>query len=136
MILVDSSFLYATYNLRDSRHAEAAAADLQPRGSLIIPSIILPEVSFLFRRDLGYLGIQRLLRTLAATRPRLESMEIDDLRRMREIAQDYESARFDFVDCCIMAMSERLDITRVATFDRRDFTMFRPRHCAYLDLLP
>ncbi len=48
----------------------------------------------------------------------------------------YPGAKLDFVDCCIMAMSERLNITRVCTFDRRDFSIFRPAHCDYLELLP
>jgi len=48
----------------------------------------------------------------------------------------YADARLDFVDCCIMALTERLDIRRVATFDRRDFSIFRPNHGDYLELLP
>jgi hypothetical protein len=35
-----------------------------------------------------------------------------------------------------MALSERLNITQVCTVDRRDFSMFRPLHCDYLELLP
>ena len=35
-----------------------------------------------------------------------------------------------------MTIAERLGVTRIATFDRRDFSIFRPRHCDYLDLLP
>jgi uncharacterized protein len=48
----------------------------------------------------------------------------------------YFDAKLDFVDCCIMALSERMNITKVCTFDRRDFGMFPPQHCAYLELLP
>jgi predicted nucleic acid-binding protein len=48
----------------------------------------------------------------------------------------YASARLDFVDCCLMALSERLNITQICTYDRRDFSMFRPAHCDYLTLLP
>jgi len=53
-----------------------------------------------------------------------------------EISQQYADARLDLVDCCIMAIAERLNVTRVATFDRRDFSVFKPNHCDYLDLLP
>jgi hypothetical protein len=35
-----------------------------------------------------------------------------------------------------MALSERLQITQVCTFDRRDFSIFRPTHYDYLELLP
>jgi predicted nucleic acid-binding protein len=50
--------------------------------------------------------------------------------------QTYEDSKLDFVDYCIMALAERLTIMQVCTFDRRDFAMFRPCHCDYLDLLP
>jgi predicted nucleic acid-binding protein len=66
----------------------------------------------------------------------LISLTKDDAERATEIMEAYSDARFDFVDCCIMALSERLNITQVCTFDRRDFVIFRPKHCDYLELLP
>ncbi len=68
--------------------------------------------------------------------PLVEPLNVDDLTRVREILQTYPDAKLDFVDCCIMAMSARLNITRVCTFDHRDFSIFRPAHCDYLELLP
>ena len=67
---------------------------------------------------------------------RLESLEWADIQRVHEIAETYTDAEFDLVDCCIMALAERLNISQVATFDRRDFSIYRPRHCDYLELLP
>jgi predicted nucleic acid-binding protein len=55
---------------------------------------------------------------------------------MREIMLQYKDAGFDYVDAAIMAISERLNITRVCMFDRRDFPIFRPKHCPALELLP
>ncbi len=48
----------------------------------------------------------------------------------------YADAEFNFTDTAIMAQAERLNINRIATFDRRDFSVFRPTHCEYLELLP
>jgi predicted nucleic acid-binding protein len=48
----------------------------------------------------------------------------------------YATAEFDLVDACIMALSERHEIKQICTFDRRDFSIFRPKHCEYLELLP
>ena len=60
----------------------------------------------------------------------------DDVKRAIDVMESYADARFDFVDCCIMALTERLNITRICTFDRRDFSIFRPKHCDFLELLP
>lgn len=35
-----------------------------------------------------------------------------------------------------IALAERLDVRQIATLDRRDFTVVRPRHVDVLTLLP
>jgi len=135
-IILDSSFLYALYNANDSRHQQAMEFATPYTGSTVIPDVILPEVGYLFLRDLGYRGVQTFLENFKRVNARLEPLEKTDLIRVHEISMMYSSAEFDVVDCCIMRLAERLNITRVATFDRRDFSIFRPRHCDYLELLP
>lgn len=94
------------------------------------------QLSYLFLRDLGYRGVQTFLAYFMQINWKLEALEIRDLGRIHEIAETYTSAKFDVVDCCIMTLAERLDITRVATFDQRDFSVFKPHHCDFLELLP
>lgn len=50
--------------------------------------------------------------------------------------RDYADSRVDFVDCVIMAMAERLDVKRVLTVDRKHFSLFRPKHCEFFEILP
>jgi predicted nucleic acid-binding protein len=78
----------------------------------------------------------RFLDRLVAAQPTLQPLTLPDIANARRIMATFPAARLDFVDCCIMALSERLNITQVCTFDRRDFVIFRPQHCNYLDLLP
>lgn len=60
----------------------------------------------------------------------------EDLGRICEIAEEYRDSRLDVVDCCIIALAERLQIKRIATFDRRDFHIVRPSHTEYFEILP
>ena len=53
-----------------------------------------------------------------------------------EILEEYADSRLDFVDATIVALAERLNITRVLTLDRRDFSIIRPAHCSYFEILP
>jgi predicted nucleic acid-binding protein len=103
---------------------------------VIIPDVVLVEVVFLADRAGGVPAKLSLLDFVANFPGTLQPITRDDLKRVREIMQMYADARLDFVDCCIMALSERLNITQICTFDRRDFVIFRPKHCDYLDLLP
>ena len=135
-ILTDSSFIYALYNRQDSRHQQAMDFASSNTEETWIPDVVLPEVSYLFLRDIGYSGVQIFLKNLKEIHPRWIPIVHADLDRMYDISMSYTSAQFDLVDCCIMAQAERLNISRIATFDRRDFSIFRPRHCDYLELLP
>lgn len=134
--IVDSSFIYALYNSIDSHHDIADAFAKNYSGTTYVPDVILPEVCYLFRRDFGQIGVQRFLNQFKGINAQFVSLSRSDLARIHEIAATYASAGFDIVDCCIMALAERLGVTRIATFDRRDFSIFRPRHCDFLELLP
>jgi len=135
-ILVDSSFLYALYN-RDEKTSEAvsAIADLY-RGQFLIPYVVLTEVAYLFNHAGGVPALMRFLDALATANYAYEIISNQGLIRICEIITEYDDAKFDFVDCCIMALAERLNITQVCTLDQRDFSIFRPKHCDYLELLP
>jgi predicted nucleic acid-binding protein len=52
------------------------------------------------------------------------------------ILEQYADSQLDFADAAIVAIAERLNITRVYTLDRRDFSIIRPSHCDYFELLP
>lgn len=59
-----------------------------------------------------------------------------DLWRARELLLQYPGTKIELVDCCIVALAERLNITRVATLDRRDFSILRTRDGQFLEILP
>lgn len=103
---------------------------------MLVPDLVLPEVSYLLRRNLGYANSLNFFDFFQNRYVRLAPILQGDLAAVYEISQHYADARFDLVDCCIMAIAERLNITRIATFDRRDFSIFQPSHCDFLELLP
>lgn len=136
-VLVDSSFLYALYAENDLRHDEALLVTQLIEGRLLIPQVMLGEAAFLFRRERNGLRLAaEFMRVLSRDEPFLIDVTTIDLDRAAEIMLEYEEAKFDFVDCCLMALSERLNITTVCTFDERDFGIFRPKHVERLELLP
>jgi predicted nucleic acid-binding protein len=53
-----------------------------------------------------------------------------------DVMHTYLDADLDLVDCRLTALAERMSITRICTFDRRDFSIIRPRHTDYFELLP
>lgn len=135
-LITDSSFLVALYDGSEVQHPKAYDFAENRSELIFVPDVVLPEVGFLLRRNLGYANSFNFFDFFNYSFVRLVPVLEEDLARVYGISRQYESAQFDIVDCCIMAIAERLNITRIATFDRRDFSVFRPSHCDYLELLP
>jgi uncharacterized protein len=134
--LIDTSFLLATVSQRDTYHetAREALRTLKSQRQLVAP--VLPEVFYMTMVRVGYDEAVSLVNRLTTSGLLIIDLTNDDYIRMDQIMRGYRDARFDFVDVAQMAVSERLNIRQIYTFDRRDFAQFRPRHCDYLDLLP
>ncbi len=134
--IADSNFVYALYNANDIHHQDGMNFLSQNTEVMLVPDVVLPEVNYLIARDIGHSGMRTFLEHFMQLDVQLEAVGMEDLARVRDIVSAYADARFDIVDCCIMAIAERMNITRIATFDRRDFSIFQPRHCDFLELLP
>lgn len=128
-ILVDSSFLIALYDQDSDDYKEAREIARFYRGQFLVPQVALTEVIYLLKRETGVQGAVDFLEEFIDSQPDLQDVTVDDLKRVQDIMRQYATARLDFVDCSIMALAERLNITQVCTLDRRDFSIFRPSHC-------
>lgn len=133
--LIDTGALLAAIAQNDDLHDICALA-LEEEAEPFLPYIILPELAYLILRDIGYSTLTQFLHSIAAGVLPLVASTPDDLERAAYLLTQYTDARVDFVDCVIVAMAERLNITRILTVDRRHFTLFRPKHCHSFELLP
>lgn len=64
------------------------------------------------------------------------SIQRGDYIRAIQIMRQRLDAQLDLTDGTVMALAERLGITEIATFDRRDFSIVRPKHADSFTLLP
>lgn len=135
-VLLDSSFLFALNNVDDTYHRRATEYTGRDNRRQIIPDVVLTEVAYLLKTNVGQSAVLEFLDELITPGISFQALSPTDIIRAREIMSVFLDSHLDFVDCCIMALSERLEVTRVCTFDRRDFAIFRPKHCDFLELLP
>ena len=134
LALLDSSYLYALSDRDDKYHERARSFAREGTIEYVLPDVVLTEVTYSLRKLIGKHAEIAFLKTQARFPIRRIGLEADDLKRVHDIMSQY--MQFDFVDCCIMALAERLNVGGVCTFDRRDFSLFKPSHCEYLELLP
>ncbi len=96
----------------------------------------ITETSYLLARDVGIELAAAFVAGLPHTDLILENPLPADYHRAAFLMRQYADAELDFVDALIVALAERLNITRLLTLDQRDFRLVRPRHCAAFELLP
>ncbi len=134
--LLDTGFLYALLNRREQQHAAVLAVTRTLREPIVLPIPAITEVAYLLLRDVSSEAVADFIESLAITDMVLEAPQSSGYTRAAEIIRQYADAPVDFVDAIIVAIAERLSITRILTIDRRHFYMFRPRHCPAFELLP
>jgi hypothetical protein len=134
--LIDTSFLVAVGAVHDRYHDLAEAALREMRGKRLVPAPVLPELFYMLTERASYSIAISMFHRLQRGAFQIEALTAEDMANMREIMLQYRDSQFDFVDVSLMILAERLNITEIYTFDRRDFSIFQPSHCDYFELLP
>jgi predicted nucleic acid-binding protein len=136
-ILVDSNFLFSLLVEEESNHKRTAAVMKKYRHARFITiEPVITETAYLVRKQLSQPKAVKFVQAVAASNLQIQPLTKADLVRAASIMERYAAADFDLADASLMALTERMSITHVATYDRRDFGQFKPIHCNFLTLLP
>jgi predicted nucleic acid-binding protein len=120
-----------------SNHHKATVAIIKSKQyERIIPAPVLPEVSYLLSKRMGYDTLRRFITSISIEKPRMVELTIQDYERVAAVMNEFADFRLDFADAAILTLAETMQIRHILTLDRRDFSVLRPRHCEYLELLP
>ena len=101
-----------------------------------MPSLVITEVACFIGTRLGADIEVRFLGDLASGDLIAEPVAPSDWLRIAELVHTYRDLPLGTVDASVVATAERLDVTEVATIDRRHFSVVRPSHCTAFDLVP
>lgn len=105
-------------------------------GPLIVPSLVLTEVTYLLGTRLGWEPEVRFLGDLAAGAFTIEPVLPGDLLRIAELVAKYHDLPLGTVDASVIATAERLGAIEIGTVDHRHFSVVRPAHTDSFRLLP
>ena len=106
------------------------------RGPLLVPMLVIAEVSYLLERKAGVPIELRFLKDLSTGTYEAMPVEQVDWIRIAELTSTYRDLPLGAVDASVVALAERLKVTQIATLDRRHFSVVRPRHVDGFELLP
>ena len=134
--ILDTSFLFALTDQSDRNHKRVLTVAQNANEVLVLPVSVLPEICYLIASRLGHQAMRHFVSSLTTKAVQIESVTLEDLIRINKILEQYADSQLDFTDATIVAIAERLMISRIYTLDRRDFSIIRPNHCDYFELLP
>ncbi len=120
--LIDTGILVALYDRADFHHDQVIEFLSNCRGQLITTLGCVTEVMWLLEPDRR--AQNEFLHHLHGRVYDCEPMQANDFVRMAELNTQYSDLPADFADLSLVVISERLDISRIATLDK-DFDIYR-----------
>lgn len=135
-IVADTGGVFALYDAKDRYH-DAVSDLLQRRSERIhLPSPLLGELGYVLLRWLGGDALIQFLADVEANAFQIEPFLTEDLRRCRELLEQYSDLDLGLCDAAVVATAERLGTNRILTVDERDFRVIRSRAGEPFVLLP
>lgn len=135
-LVLDTGPVLAALDAADPDHPACARLLATTSEPLVVASPTLVEIDYWIRKRLQASVWQAFVEDIASGAYRLEHPVPADLLRAAEFERQYASLSLGFVDAAVVAICERLGERKVATLDRRHFSVVRPSHCDALELLP
>jgi uncharacterized protein len=135
-LVLDTGPILALLDAGDPDHARCVSLVERLDEDLVVPAAVLVEVDYWVLQLLGHDAWATFVEDIARGAYRIEPLEVSDLERAAELERTYAELDLGLVDASVIALCERLGEPKVATLDRRDFSIVRPRHTEALQLLP
>jgi predicted nucleic acid-binding protein len=128
-LIVDAGPVFAYLSADDPDHARSVALLESFDGELVIPQLVLAEVSyFINTRVKRAVGTKKAAETELAPIEdittgafRVEPVEGGDWPRIAELISRYRDFPLGITDASVMAAAERLHTPKIATLDARHF---------------
>jgi predicted nucleic acid-binding protein len=121
-ILIDTSAFVAYYNRTDPKHTLMCQFFSECESQLVTPTSCMTETMWMLKSN--YRVQNAFLSCFWSDIYIHEPLINRDLWRIAELNEKYADRKADFADLSLVAISERLDIPAIATFDK-DFQVYR-----------
>ena len=136
MMLVDTSGLLAALSPDQRSHDDCARALTKTKGLLVLSPFVIAEMDYLVTKLAGIPKELTLLREVEGGAYDLAPFELADIKRAREIIEQYADLQIGLTDASIVVLSERYDVLDLLTLDERHFRALRGARGRPFRILP
>jgi hypothetical protein len=132
--VVDSGPLYAAVDADDDAHARCLEVLERPDLELVVPALVVAEVTYLVGRRLGPAYEAAFLRGLTALE--IEAPDVDDWQVIANLVERYGDFPLGGTDASVAVLAGRLGTDLIVTLDHRHFGTLRLADGRPFRLLP
>lgn len=133
-LLLDAGPLIALFDPRDQYHARAADAWHQLSDRCLTTEPVVVEATHMVARSRG--DHARVLEFLIAADVPVFALHRSLHENCVHLMRRFADAPMDYADATLVALADRLDISRIFTFDRRGFAAYRGARGVALTVIP
>jgi predicted nucleic acid-binding protein len=136
MLIVDAGPLYAAAASGDDDHARCAELLANAARPLLVPELVVTEVSYLLSDRIGAHAELAFARAIAEGELTVEPVLEDEWQRVAQLVEQYADLPLGMADASLVALAERHGQREIASLDHRHLGVVRPRHTSRFTLLP
>jgi uncharacterized protein len=133
-LILDTGPLVALVDRSDPDHDRCRELINAATEVRIVPVCALVEIEYQLRP--WRRGFARLMADVEAGQLEVHVPHPEELARATALVAEYGDLPLGLVDATVLACVERLREPKLATLDRRHFSVVRPKHVTHLQLLP
>lgn len=124
-ILADTGYFVALFSPKDHHHARCKRYFSTYRGQTVTTWAVFSEVCFLLNPQQQKAFFSWAAKAQALNHLLIESPPADAVSALWALMDKYEDLPMDFCDASLVYLAQHLKITKMATADVRDFTVYR-----------
>ena len=124
-VLADSGYFIGLFDPKDHHHARCKAFFAGYKGQTITTWAVFTEVCALLSHNGQRAFFAWATRAQELAHLRIEAPPPDTVGALWTMMDKYEDLPMDFCDASLVHLATRLKINRIATVDRRDFSVYR-----------
>lgn len=135
-LVLDTGAVYAALAEDDLHHLACSELLVRSDEQLVIPAPVLVELDYMIRKYAGVDAWLTFCEAVASGAYAIFRVDAALVERSARIQSQFADQPIGFVDASVVATCEALGETKVATLDRRHFSVLRTKDGTALELLP
>lgn len=135
-LIIDTGALVSIADTTDPHHDACATLLQNETEPLVTTAMVIAEAVYLLDRDLGPHAEALLYQMILDGDLHIDALAIEEWQRVHDLVVHYADLRLGGTDASLIALAEHHHEGRIATLNRRHFSVVRPTHVDAFTLLP